>query len=176
MRSKVRDLASLWADSLPVRYRVGVVVLSLVAFAGALVLVLRYQEMRNQALFQAQPLDSNSTSTQLGAVARLDFVDQLPDTFGGDAALSYLQRSAQAAAVRIDSVKMTEQPATASTLGQVAWQLSAQGSYPALKALLADMLHRYPNLVIKSVVFRRQASGLEASFEWVFLLRPGHQK
>lgn len=102
-----------------------------------------------------------------------DLAQELPLRSSTQAAYSYVQRSAQVNGVVVQSVKLSETPPSATALGQHNWQVSLSGTYGGVKAVLADVGHHYPQVVLKSLQLRAQPSGqVDATVNWVFLRQP----
>lgn len=104
-----------------------------------------------------------------------DFVAHLPPAAETPPLLQELQRSTKARAVQLTGVSTSIAEPTAQALGRVAVSVTLQGSYPAIKGVLADALARYEkNLVVQRLAVQRRVSPteLEAKVELLLLGRP----
>lgn len=104
-----------------------------------------------------------------------DFVVHLPPSAETPPLLQELQRSTKARAVQLTGVSTAATDPTAQALGRVAVSVTLQGSYPAIKGVLADALARYEkNLVVQRLAVQRRVSPteLEAKVELLLLGRP----
>lgn len=102
-----------------------------------------------------------------------DFVQHLPEFTSPDPVLREVQRSSQGHGVTFLAAQVTNQPASDSRLGRSELTVELRGLYPGLKAVLADVLARYPNVVLKHLTIRRSSSGeLDARLELTMLSRP----
>lgn len=104
-----------------------------------------------------------------------DFVAHLPPAAETPPLLQELQRSTKARAVQLTGVSTAATDPTAQALGRIAVSVTLQGSYPAIKGVLADALARYEkNLVVQRLAVQRRVSPteLEAKVELLLLGRP----
>lgn len=103
-----------------------------------------------------------------------DFARNLPETAPADAVARDLQRFSTSVGAVFVAVDVTPRAATTATLGRVDLSVTLRGEYPKLKAVLAQVLDRYPNLVVQRLSLRRAGSpaDLEAAVALSLLSRP----
>lgn len=78
-----------------------------------------------------------------------DFTQRLPLQPDGPAWLAELRRSSEAQGVRLGSIQLVPHAARTDELARLDVTLGLQGSYPALKQVLADVLARHPNTTLQ---------------------------
>ncbi len=103
-----------------------------------------------------------------------DFVLTLPETAAIDAVVQDFQRFSAAAGALLVAVDAVPRPAAPSTVGRVELAVSLRGDYSKLKSVLAQVLDRYPNLLLQRASLRRAGSSadLEAAVALSLLTRP----
>ncbi len=110
--------------------------------------------------------------------AGLDFTQRLPMashlTARAHALIESTQRAAAARGVQWLAVTSTPLPAGERSLAKLDLSLTLQGSYPQVKAVLADALSRTPPVVFKQLEVRRAATGgdVEAQLSLMLIGRP----
>lgn len=76
--------------------------------------------------------------------------------------------------VNIRSLSVSHQPASPAASGRVNLEVSAGGSYAALKAWQADVSQRFPALAVQNLRMQATAgavNGLESQWTWVLYVR-----
>jgi hypothetical protein len=91
-----------------------------------------------------------------------------------DEVIQQASQSAVRFGVNIRSLSMSHQPASPAVWGRVSLQVSAGGSYAALKGWQADLSQHFPALGVQNL--RVQAptgsmTGLESQWSWVLYVR-----
>ena len=81
-----------------------------------------------------------------------------------EALIAEVQRAGSAAGVTLGSVSTSRMPPSAQTMGRLDIALTLRGTHINLRTVLAELLDRYPGLVLQRLAFRRVAgpSNLEA--------------
>lgn len=87
-----------------------------------------------------------------------DFVNRLPRAPAAAPLLDEFRRAAAAAGVTLSSLTTDARASTERTLGRVQTAVVLRGSYPAVKAAIAQVAARFPNLVFQRVSVRRLAT------------------
>jgi hypothetical protein len=100
-----------------------------------------------------------------------DFVQRLGPPITAEALAAQLA-DLSATGVSLSGFTATPHEATTSTLGRIEVQLSLHGTYPNIKAALAQLLDRNPNAVLAHLTLRRAASDVDAQITLWLLSRP----
>ena len=112
------------------------------------------------------------------AIAEQDFTHRLPAasqlTTRAHTLIESSQRAAAARGVQWLAVTSTPLPSNERSLAKLDVSLTLQGSYPQVKAVLADALSRTPPVVFKQLELRRAATGgdVEAQLSLMLIGRP----
>jgi len=149
---RLRRLALAWQRG-PLAWSAavtGAAVLALLVAAGAI-------EARREGRFAAHLDAVVARELQLRDVQveqRLateppDFVRRLPDVPATAHVLRTLQRAAGAHGVRMDSLQTEEQPAADSALRRLDVSVTLHAGYPAVIAVLREVLERYPGATLR---------------------------
>jgi len=103
-----------------------------------------------------------------------DYARRLPPSAPVEPVVDRLQRAGAAAGVTFGSFSATARPASEQALGRTELAVTLRGSYANLKPVLADVLQRFPALVLQHLTLRRGATGgdLEARIDVVLPTRP----
>lgn len=86
-----------------------------------------------------------------------------------------MHRYSTGTGVNLSSLQVHRRKSTPRELGQVRYTLSAQGSYPAIKGWLGELLERYPSLALENMTMTStatDASQQEAQLTLVVFLMP----
>ena len=86
------------------------------------------------------------------------FTQSLPRVTLADDVARDISRFAQPLGVQIASMGVDTRAPTATELGRVQFNLTAQADYKAGKAWLAELLARYPTLGVQTLAVRTQAN------------------
>jgi len=105
-------------------------------------------EERNltQLLNQADSKATSIASDFLGGLFQVTASRGVVDTF---------QRAAHEAGVFVPSLSLRQTPSRSDQLGRLELTVTAQGSYAALKQLLAEWLDRFPSATVRSQQWHR---------------------
>jgi Type II secretion system (T2SS), protein M subtype b len=116
---------------------------------------------------------ANSAGAAVATPPAPDFALGLPATAPVEATIRRIQRASSAHGVAFVSANVNSREPTPSTLGRTELALTLRGSYPQLKAVLAEGANG-PGIVMQRLSLRRQASPteLEALAGFVLLTRP----
>ena len=112
------------------------------------------------------------------AISEQDFTHRLPAasqlTTRAHTLIESSQRAAAARGVQWLAVTGTPLPSNERSLAKLDVSLTLQGSYPQVKAVLADALSRTPPVVFKQLELRRAATGgdVEAQLSLMLIGRP----
>ena len=112
------------------------------------------------------------------AIAEQDFTHRLPAasqlTTRAHTLIESSQRAAAARGVQWLAVTSTPLPSNERSLAKLDVSLTLQGSYPQVKAVLADALSRTPPVVFKQLELRRAVKGgdVEAQLSLMLIGRP----
>jgi len=87
-----------------------------------------------------------------------DFTQSLPTAARSEDLARDIGQFAQALKVQITSLTLDPRTASTSELGRVQFNLTGQGQYKDTKAWLAELMDRYPSLVLQSLSLRAQAN------------------
>lgn len=123
---------------------------------------------------QVPTVESPATKIPTG----LDFTQRLPMasslTARAHTLIESTQREARVRGVQWLAVTSAPQPASGRSLSKLDVSLTLQGSYPQVKAVLADALSRTPAVVFKQLELRRAANGgdVEAQLSVMLVGRP----
>lgn len=91
-----------------------------------------------------------------------------------DEVIQQASQSAVRLRVNIRSLSVSHQPASSAAWGRVSLQVSAGGSYAALKGWQADVSQRFPTLAVQNLRVQASAgstAGLESQWTWVLYVR-----
>lgn len=89
---------------------------------------------------------------------RQDFIRRLPRVLLAAPLLDEFRRAAAEGGVALSSVSIDAREPTERTLGRLQIAAVLRGSYPAVKAAVAEVAARFPNLVFQRVSVRRLAT------------------
>jgi hypothetical protein len=124
----------------------------------------------------AQAQSGLSTAPNPFAIEDLsaDFAQGLPVTVPFYQVIRELQRSSSGIAIELVNFSSDSRKATREKLGRVELTVTLRGAYPKLKAVLAETLDRFPQLIAHRLALRRAATptDLEARVDLVLLSRP----
>ena len=103
-----------------------------------------------------------------------DFTSSLPAFASIDSMIRDLQRFSVRAGVSFVSVDASVSDATVRTLGRVEIAVTLRGEYAQLKSVLAQVLDRYPHLVLQRLSLHRQSrpADVEARVNLLLLSSP----
>lgn len=108
---------------------------------------------------------------------RRDFVEKLPTAVDaardGATITAAIHHQALAHDVSLIALSTSHEPPSAKSLEHLAWTMSLRGTYPRIKAALAELLDATPNLRILTLKFHRlSAQDIEAEVTLVQWLAP----
>lgn len=115
---------------------------------------------------QASPVDFLASST--------DYTTSFPQAAPAEPVLRQFQRSASKAGVTIGSLNVGQANASPIALGHSELELNMRGAYAPIKAVVGEVLDRYPNLLLQRLNLQRipASTELDARAEFVLLTRP----
>ena len=96
----------------------------------------------------------NQTPSPTTSIAQ-DFLGSLSQAITSRSIVDTFQRAAQAAGVAVSSLTLRQSASRADQLGRLELTVTAQGSYSALKQLLAEWLGRFPSATVRAQQWRR---------------------
>lgn len=103
-----------------------------------------------------------------------DFAQRLPVILSVDPIVGELQRASAAEGAVFLTVLSTPHAPTGETLGRSELSVGLRGSYPQVKAILAQMLDRYPELIVQRLMLKRLSTPgeLDARIDLLLLTGP----
>ena len=137
-----------------------VCILGFVAFAIATTLWRSQLQHSEQSLLVAkQKLGQarNQVQSQAPAISH-EFLVELPRAVRSQLVVENFQHTAREAGVTVASLSLRETPAKPDRLGRLELTVMGQGTYPALKQVLAEWLARFPSATVRSQQWRRVES------------------
>ncbi len=124
----------------------------------------------------AQALQAGARTSAPTCSAEVGYVQSLPPSVSLDKFVQSLQDSAKAFDVNVKSVSGEPHAATARTLATLDVNIALHGSYPGIKATLAEGLARFPTATPMRLRLKRDGLALppveEATVQVAFALRP----
>jgi len=103
-----------------------------------------------------------------------DFTARLPAAAAVDTLVRDVQRNAATAGVLFVGLDAAEKAPTAEALGRIDVTVLLRGPYAGIKSVLAQVLDRFPNVVLQRLDMKRvgNGDGLDANASVVVLGRP----
>ena len=136
-----------------------------VLLACAVAAVARFGLNRADAVLTARASELHTLQTQLNGVRRSvpnaptpDFIQTLPLASRPDDVVRDIGRFALAHALTVTSIGVEAHTATSTEHAKVGFNIVAGADYRTTKALLAELLGRYPTLAMQSLALQPQAS------------------
>ena len=124
----------------------------------------------------AQTLQAGARSSAPSCSTEVGYVQSLPMSVSLDKLVQSLQDSAKAFDVNVKSVSGEPHAATARTLATLDVNIALHGSYPGIKATLAEGLARFPTATPMRLRLKRDGLALppveEATAQVTFALQP----
>ena len=156
----------------------GVVLLSAL-LASAAVLWRQHAERHAQASLVSletlqTALRASPEPPAAGTTRAQDYAIQLPTFAAVEPIVRDLQRFSASEGVTLASLDASARAATPQSLGRTEIAVTLRGEYPKLKATLAQVLDRYPHLVLQKMNLRRVSgqTALEGNVSLLLLSRP----
>lgn len=125
----------------------------------------------------AQVAAETGAATRGQEFAGPDFTHRLPQAPLAAPLLDEFRRAAAEASVALSSISTDVRKPTERTLGRFQAAVVLRGGYPAVKAALAQVAARFPNLVFQRVSVRRLATptDVEARVDVMLSMAPEHR-
>lgn len=122
-----------------------------------------------QSALRASPEPPADTTTR-----GQDYAIRLPTFAAVEPIVRDLQRFSASEGVTLASLEASARVATPQSLGRTEIAVTLRGEYPKLKATLAQVLDRYPHLVLQKMNLRRVSgpTALEGNVSLLLLSRP----
>ena len=121
----------------------------------------RFGLHRADAELAKQYAELRTLQSQLDGLRRIpsstapqDFSQTLPASSRTDDVVRDIGRFAQTHAVVVTSIVIESHAATTTELGKVTFNIAATADYPATKAMMGELLARYPALGMQSLYLR----------------------
>ncbi len=138
----------------------------LAGLAVCAVALVAYQAVyRSDKLLATRDAELRALQTQFHAlrvakppVPPPDFGQTLPTSDRADDVVRDIGRFAQANALQLASIGVEPRPVTASEFAKVQFNIAATADYDAAKAMVAELLARYPTLGVQSLSMRPTAN------------------
>lgn len=143
--------------------------------------------MAGVGLVSWQRSQTQRVQTELAALKRTMALPSVPAEQGSaptaiewplrqsvDEVIQQASQSAVRLGFNIRSLSVSHQAASPAAWGQVSLQVSAVGSYAALKGWQSDLLQRFPTLAVQNLRVQAatgSAAGLESQWTWVLYVR-----
>jgi Tfp pilus assembly protein PilO len=134
----------------------------------------RLEQSGPQATALQARFDAMSAQSAASAATAADFTARLPALVAIDAVVRDIQRHSSSTGVSFVSLDAAPAEATAASLGRTMLSITLRGEYGRIKAVTAEVLNRYPNVLLQRISMRQMTvpTDLEASITLLCLSRP----
>lgn len=136
-------------------------VLLAVLIVGVVAAAARFSVHRADAVLATRDTEVRGLQSQLDGLRRTptsapapDFSQTLPASSRADDVVRDIGRFAQANAVVVTSIGVEPRAASSTELGKVTFSIAATADYRTTKAMMAELLARYPTLGMQSLSMR----------------------